>query len=169
MRLLCFLLLTCCTLLAPIAQARPLDRVEAVQLTSPAGGVHLGGLMRLPTGTEPFAAAVLLPERGTDRRNPLSPDNLLLTSIADQLVSKGMIVLRLHERGNGGSEGQATATTLAERATDAIAALNYLRTQPQVDVTRLGLIEHGEGANVALLYSTRSALRISCWQSYKLV
>ncbi|WP_460501232.1 alpha/beta hydrolase family protein, partial [Hymenobacter agri] len=41
--------------------------------------------------------------------------------------------------------------TMAQRAADAIAALNYLRTRPQVDVTRLGLIGHGEGANVALL------------------
>ncbi|MCI1186719.1 hypothetical protein MON38_04765 [Hymenobacter sp. DH14] len=149
--LLCSLLLACCTWMTPSAQARPLDRVEAVQLTSPAGGVRLSGLMRLPTtGTGPFAAAVLLPERGTDEHNPLSPDNLLLTSIADHLVSQGVIVLRLHERGNGGSEGAAATTTLAERAADAIAALNYLRTRPQVDVTRLGLIGHGEGANVAL-------------------
>lgn len=157
MRLLCFLLLACCTLLASVpATARPLDRVEAVVLTSPAGGVRLSGLMRLPsTGTGPFAAAVLLPERGTDERNPLSADNQLLTSIADHLVSQGIVVLRLHERGNGGSEGSASTTTLAERAADAIAALNYLRTRPQVDVTRLGLIGHGEGANVALLAASQ--------------
>ena len=132
-------------------QARPLDRVETVQLTSPAGGVRLSGLMRLPTGAGPFAAAVLLPERGTDEHNPLSTDNQLLARIADHLVSQGVIVLRLHERGDGGSEGAASTTTLAERAADAIAALNYLRTRSQVDVTRLGLIGHGEGANVALL------------------
>ena len=151
MRLLCLFSLICCTLLAPTAQARFFDRVETVQLTSPAGGVRLSGLMRLPTGNGPFAAAVLLPERGLDERNSLSPDNLLLTRLADHLVSQGVIVLRLHARGNEGSEGTATATTLAERAADAIAALNYLRTRPQVDVTRLGLIGHGEGANVALL------------------
>ena len=145
------LLIACSTLLATAVQARPLDRVETVVLTSPAGGVRLSGLMRLPTGTGPFAAVVLLPERGTDERNPLSADNLLLTSLADHFVSQGIIVLRLHARGNGGSEGQATTTTLAERAADATAALNYLRTRPQVDVTRLGLIGHGEGANVALL------------------
>ena len=155
MRQLRFILVALCLLLSFKPQARPLDRVEAVQLTSPAGGVRLSGLMRLPTGPGPFAAAVLLPEHGTNERNPLSPDNLLLSSIADQLVSQGVIVLRLNERGNGGSEGQATTTTLAERAADAIAALNYLRTRPQVDVTRLGLIGHGEGANVALLAASQ--------------
>ena len=155
MRLLIVLLIVCSILRVPAALARPLERVEVVQLTSSAGGVRLSGLMRLPTGKGPFAAAVLLSERGTDEHNPLSPDNQLLTTIADRLVGQGVIVLRLHERGNGGSGGSASTTTLAERAADAIAALNYLRTQPQVDVTRLGMIGHGEGANVALLAASQ--------------
>ena len=150
MRSLLWLLLICATLAAPAASARLLDRVEVVVLTSPTGAVRLSGLMHMPAGAGPFAAAVLLPERGTDEHNPLSPDNLLLTTLADNLVAQGVIVLRLHERGNDGTEG-AAAATLAARTADAIAALNYLRTQPQVDVTRLGLIGHGEGANVALL------------------
>ncbi|WP_317191932.1 alpha/beta hydrolase family protein [Hymenobacter rubidus] len=94
---------------------------------------------------------MLLPERGVDERNPVLPESQLLNSLADYLVSQGVAVLRLHQRGHGGSEGLAASTTLAERSADAIAALNYLRTRPQVDVTRLGLVGHGEGANVALL------------------
>ncbi|MDO7850644.1 alpha/beta hydrolase family protein [Hymenobacter convexus] len=133
------------------ASANTLDRAEAVAVTSPAGGVRLNGILRLPTGQGPFPAAVLLPERGVDASNPNSPNNQLLNSLADYLVRQGVVVLRLHERGMGGSGGSATTTTLAERSADAIAALNYLRTRPQVDVTRLGLIGHGEGGNVALL------------------
>jgi len=133
------------------ASARPTDRTEAVTVTSPAGGVRLKGLLRLPGGPGPFPAAVLLPERGTDAGAPNSADNQLLSTLADYLVSQGVVVLRLHERGQGGSEGTASATTLAERSADALAALNYLRTRSQVDVTRLGLIGHGEGGNVALL------------------
>ncbi|MFD2721327.1 CocE/NonD family hydrolase [Hymenobacter monticola] len=131
--------------------ASTLDRSEAVAVTSPAGGVRLNGILRLPTGQGPFPAAVLLPERGVDASNPHSADNQLLNGLADYLVRQGVAVLRLHERGRGGSGGSAATTTLAERSADAIAALNYLRTRPQVDVTRLGLIGHGEGANVALL------------------
>lgn len=133
-------------------QANPLvDRAETITLTSPTDGVHLHGLLRLPTGPGPFPAAVLLAERGADSKAPTSADNRLLSSLADHLVSQGMAVLRLNERGQGGSEGSATTTTMAERAADATAALNYLRTRPQIDVTRLGLIGHGEGGNVALL------------------
>ncbi len=142
-----------CTLLTGSAtlQAKPLDRTETVALTSPAGGVRLNGLLRMPSGPGPFPAVVLLPERGSDADNPKSADNQLLSTLADYLVSQGMAVLRLQERGQGGSEGSFSTTTLSERSADAIAALNYLRTRPQLDVTRLGIIGHGEGANVALL------------------
>ncbi|GAC1381492.1 MAG: hypothetical protein NVS3B25_14950 [Hymenobacter sp.] len=131
--------------------AKPLDRAEAVVFTSPAGGLRLNGLLRLPTGPGPFPAAVLLPEHGADATTPNSVDNQLLLTLTDHLVSQGVAVLRLHERGHGGSEGLTNTATLADRAADAIAALNYLRTRPQVDVTRLGLIGHGTGGNVALL------------------
>jgi pimeloyl-ACP methyl ester carboxylesterase len=151
MRQFIFALASFCILFTFGAQAKPLDRAEAVVLTSPAGGVRLNGIMRIPTGPGPFPAVVLLPERGSDASNPNSDDNQLLGSLADYLVSQGMLVLRLQERGNGGSEGSKSTTTLADRSADAIAALNYLRTRPQVDVTRLGLIGHGEGGNVALL------------------
>ena len=132
-------------------RAKPLDRIETVVLTSPAGGVRLSGVLRMPSGPGPFPAVVLLPERGSDAGNPQSADNQLLNTLTDYLVSQGMAVLRLKERGQGGSEGSFSTTTFNERSADAIAALNYLRTRPQLDVTRLGLIGHGEGANVALL------------------
>ncbi|HEX8327927.1 MAG TPA: alpha/beta fold hydrolase [Hymenobacter sp.] len=140
-----------CILGSFTAAAKPLDRVEAVAVTSPAGGVRLNGTLRLPVGPGPFPAAVLLPERGTDSRNSASADYQLLSTLADYLVSQGVAVLRLNNRGQGGSEGSANTATLAERSADAIAALNYLRTRPQLDATRLGLIGHGEGGNVALL------------------
>jgi fermentation-respiration switch protein FrsA (DUF1100 family) len=38
-----------------------------------------------------------------------------------------------------------------QRVGDAQAALNYLRTRPEIDLLHLGLIGHGEGGNVALL------------------
>lgn len=151
MRQLYFALAAFCVLLTAGVQAKPFDHVEAVVLTSPAGGVRLNGILRIPSGPGPFPTAVLLPERGTNDSNPLSPENQLFNSLADYLVSQGMAVLRLHQRGHGGSGGSEATVTLAERSADAIAALNYLRTRSQVDVTRLGLIGHGEGANVALL------------------
>ena len=139
-----------CLLLAFGAQANTLDRIEAVVLVSPAGGASLNGILRLPSGPGPFPAAVLLPEHEAGTLAPSTADKQLMSSLADYLVSQGMVVLRLQERGNGEGPG-----TLAERSANALVALNYLRTRPQVDVTRLGLIGHGEGGNVALLASAQ--------------
>ncbi|WP_216680024.1 alpha/beta hydrolase [Hymenobacter siberiensis] len=153
MRSFCSVLAAFCLLLTFDAPANTLDRVEAVVLSSPAGGMRLNGVLRLPTGPGPFPAAVLLAEHKAGTLAPTPADKQLLTNLADYLVSKGMVVLRLEERGT--DNGPATPGTLAERSADALAALNYLRTRPQVDVTRLGLIGHGEGGNVALLASAQ--------------
>ena len=150
MRQLFLILAAFCLLLsleAQASQASTLDRVEAVVVTSPAGGVRLNGTLRLPTGPGPFPAAVLLPEHGAGTLAPTAADTQLLTNLTDYLVSQGIAVLRLQER----DPNSSTTTTLAERTADATAALNYLRTHSQVDVAHLGLIGHGEGANVALL------------------
>lgn len=65
------------------------------------------------------------------------------------------MVLRLDDRGVGRSEGHTSQTTPVQRAGDVQAALNYLRTRPEVDMLRLGLIGHGEGAGVALLVAAQ--------------
>ncbi|MBH8568526.1 alpha/beta hydrolase [Microvirga sp. STS02] len=150
MRFFFSVLASICLLLTFGAQASTLDRVEAVVLTSPAGGTRLNGILRLPTGAGPFPAVVLLPEHEAGTLAPNEADKQLLSSLADYLVSQGMVVLRLQERSAGEGLG-----TVADRSADALAALNYLRTRPQVDVTRLGLIGHGEGGNVALLASAQ--------------
>lgn len=150
MRFFCSALVLICLLLTFGAQASTLDRVEAVVVASPASGARLNGILRLPTGPGPFPAAVLLPEHQAGTLAPSEADKQLLNNLADYLVSQGMVVLRLQERGNGAGPG-----TVADRSADALAALNYLRTRPQVDVTRLGLIGHGEGGNVALLASAQ--------------
>ena len=151
MRQLIFALVSLCVLLGFGAQAKQVEHIEAITLTSPAGGIRLNGILRLPGGPGPFPAAVLLPEHDPYASNPQSANNQLLSSLADYLVGQGVAVLRMHERGQGGSEGSATTATIAECAADALAALNYLRTRPQLDATHIGLIGHGQGANVALL------------------
>jgi pimeloyl-ACP methyl ester carboxylesterase len=150
MRTFCSLLVIFCSLLTLGVQAHTLDRVEAVVVASPVTGTRLNGILRLPVGPGPFPAAVLLAEHEAGTLAPSETDKQLMSSLADYLVSQGMVVLRLQERGNGEGPG-----TVADRSADALAALNYLRTRPQVDVTRLGLIGHGEGGNVALLASAQ--------------
>jgi alpha-beta hydrolase superfamily lysophospholipase len=76
-----------------------------------------------------------------------------LSRLADYLTRRGIAVLRFDDRGVGQSTGEHQAT-IGELVTDAQAGLNYMRTRPEVDLSNLGLVGHGEGGNVALLAAT---------------
>ncbi|RYY15804.1 MAG: alpha/beta fold hydrolase, partial [Cytophagaceae bacterium] len=75
----------------------------------------------------------------------------LLSLLADYLTRHGVAVLRFDDRGVGQSEGNNATATTTQRVGDAQAALNFLRTRAEIDLLHLGLVGHGEGANVALL------------------
>jgi pimeloyl-ACP methyl ester carboxylesterase len=105
---------------------------------------------------------VLVSDLGEQDRDGLAPTSQpgllsyrLLGSLADYLTRHGVAVLRLDDRGVGGTSGRTDTTTPTQRATDVQAALNYLRTRPEADLLHLGLIGHGEGANVALLVAAQ--------------
>jgi dienelactone hydrolase len=142
------------TLAASFPHGQPMQthnddyKVQQVSIVSTAGGFKLRGSLLLPVGKGPFPAVLLLPDMGAE--DP-AYDGLLLSSLADSLARQGVVTLCLAERGTGNSEGNAAQTLLTDRLADVAAALNKLRTQPQVDIARIGIIGHGRGGNVALL------------------
>ena len=80
--------------------------------------------------------------------------------IADTLARRGIATLRLDDRGmNGSSAGPPTATS-ADFANDIRAGLAYLRTRPDIDGSRLGLVGHSEGGMIApMVAATDPGLR----------
>jgi len=142
------------------ALSRPY-REEKVLLSNFSARVRLGGTLTVPAGPGPFPAVVLLSDLGAQDRDgrpagpadggPPATNYPLLSLLADYLTRHGLAVLRLDDRGVGQSEGNTAATTTTQRVGDAQAALNFLRTRPEIDLLHLGLVGHGEGANVALL------------------
>ena len=65
--------------------------------------------------------------------------------VAEYLSSRGIAVLRVDDRGVGGSNGVYEKATTADFADDVIAAIKYLRTRPEIDTARIGAIGHSEG------------------------
>jgi pimeloyl-ACP methyl ester carboxylesterase len=136
---------------APSKEA-PAYKTEEVHVSSPSSPspeIGLGGTLRLPAGTGPFPAVVLLPDVNTPEHTP--GDYSLLNALADYLTRQGVAVLRLDDRGTGRSVGVAAATAGTQLVADAQSAMAYLRAKPGIDPLRVGLLGHGEGANVALL------------------
>ena len=122
---------------------------------SPNPELGLGGVLRRPASSGTFAAVLLLPD-AMPASSAEAGSHRLLDNLADYLLGQGLAVLRLDDRGTGRSVALPAATTGAELAADAQSALNFLRSRPGIDPMRVGVLGHGEGANVALLAATQS-------------
>jgi len=70
--------------------------------------------------------------------------------LADYLTRRGWAVLRFDDRGVGQSGGTLAGTTSADYATDARAALAFLRARPGINKHKVGLIGHSEGGTAAI-------------------
>jgi dienelactone hydrolase len=144
----------------PAGQPTRPYREEEITFSNFTARLKLVGTLTMPAGPGPFPAAVLVSDLGKQDRDGLAPDTIarpglltyrLLGSLADYLTRHGVAVLRFDDRGVGKSAGSNDAATPAQRTADVQAALNFLRTRPDIDLLRLGLVGHGEGANIALL------------------
>ncbi len=132
----------------------PPYREEEATFSNLTVNTRLGGTLTIPAGPGPFPAVVLLSDSGPHDRDGTVGDFAPLGLLADFLTRRGVAVLRFDSRGVGKSAGNP-ATTTADLVSDAQAGLNYLRTRPEIDLSHLGMIGHGEGGNVALLAATQ--------------
>ena len=128
----------------------PPYREEEATFTNLTVNTRLSGLLTIPAGPGPFPAVVLLSDAGPQDRDGTVGDFAPLGLLADFLTRRGVAVLRFDDRG-AGKTGGAPAATTADLVSDAQAGLNFLRTRPEIDLSHLGLVGHGEGGNVALL------------------
>ena len=132
-------------------KATPPYRETDVSFLNPATRQHLGGTLTVPAGEGPFSAVVLLSDSGPQSRDAEVTGYRMFGQLADYLTRHGIAVLRFDDRGVGKSGGTYANATTADLVTDAQAALVFLRSRPLVSAHRVGLVGHGEGANVALL------------------
>ena len=120
-------------------------------------GVTLAGTLTLPRGKGPYPAVLLLTGSGPQDRNEAIMGHRPFLVWADSLTRRGIAVLRMDDRGVGGSSGSVLSSTEDDFATDALAGIAYLRRRPEIDPARTGLVGHSEGALVAAMAAARSA------------
>ncbi|MBX0292765.1 alpha/beta fold hydrolase [Hymenobacter sp. HSC-4F20] len=138
---------------APKARLTPPYREEDVQYINSAANLRFGGQLTVPAGEGPFPAVVLVADDAGYDRDGTVGDYRLLGILGDYLTRRGIAVLRFDSRGAGQTGG--TLATVDETIMDVQAALTYLRTRPEVNMSQLGVIGHGLGGNVALLTATQ--------------
>lgn len=137
---------------------------EQVTLRSPAG-ITLAGTLTVPrhAAASRVPAVVLITGSGSQDRDESVPSigsYHPFREIADSLTRRGIAVLRLDDRGVGGSNAGPPTATSADFADDIRAALSWLRGRADVDPARLGLVGHSEGGIIApMIAASDPALR----------
>lgn len=116
-----------------------------------ATGIDLAGALSLPESPGPFPAVVLVSGTGPNTRDEEVDGHKVFTVLADALVRRGLAVLRYDKRGVGGSGGVYRDATTADFATDATAAVRFLKARPDIDPLRVGVLGHSEGGVIAPL------------------
>ena len=150
----------------PLNQRRPQEeaiaaaplpyREELVTFDNPAAPqARLAGTLSLPPGAGPFPAVVLISGSGRNDRNEEVAGHKLALVLADALTRQGRAVLRYDKRGVGKSTGDYRAATTLDFASDAAAAVAYLRSRPDMVGTQLGLVGHSEGATIAAILAAK--------------
>ena len=76
--------------------------------------------------------------------------------LADYLTRRGIAVLRVDDRGVGGSTGDPATSTTDDFTGDALAGVDYLKSRKEIDPGKIGLVGHSEGGIIAPLAASRS-------------
>jgi pimeloyl-ACP methyl ester carboxylesterase len=116
----------------------------------------IGGTLTLPVGPGPFPAVLLISGSGQQDRDEAIAGHRPFLVLADRLTRLGIAVLRTDDRGVGKTGGDPRTATTEDFAADAAAAISYLRTRPDIDSARIGLIGHSEGGIIAPLVAVRT-------------
>jgi uncharacterized protein len=131
-------------------------REEEVSYENKKAGVKFAGTLTLPPGDGPFPAVLLITGSGPQDRNESLLGHKPFLVLADHLTRKGIAVLRVDDRGFGGSTGSTMQSTTADFADDAVCGVEYLKGRKEINPKQIGLIGHSEGGVVAPLAATRS-------------
>jgi len=129
---------------------------EEVSYENASAKVKLAGTLTLPKSRRPAPAVLLITGSGPQDRDESIMGHRPFLVLADSLTRRGIAVLRVDDRGVGGSTGQDTAATTEDLTGDVLAGVAYLKTRQEIDPRRIGLAGHSEGGIIAPLAASRS-------------
>lgn len=129
---------------------------DDVTFDNPAANIQLAGTLTIPKGEGKFPAVVMVTGSGPQDRDETLFNHKPFFVIADYLTRNGIAVLRYDDRGFGKSKGNFAAATSADFTTDAISAVEYLKTRGEIDGNKIGIIGHSEGGMIAPMAAVNS-------------
>jgi uncharacterized protein len=131
-------------------------RALDVKYENKGGAVKLAGTLTIPAGNGPFPGVILITGSGAQDRDESLLGHKPFLVLADYLSRRGVAVLRVDDRGVGGSTGNIKNSTSDDFAGDVLAGIAFLKERSEIDSKKLGLIGHSEGGIIAPMVASRS-------------
>jgi len=128
------------------------SRYEEITFSNDEQDISLAGMLFVPSGEGPFPAVVIIHGSGTSHR-----ENRWYLSLTHYLQNSGVAVLLPDKRGSEKSEGNWRTASFEDLATDTLAAVQYLKSQEQVEVSRIGVIGMSQGGWIAPIVAKQSS------------
>ncbi len=140
-----------------ISNRRPQDPVEFnyytenVRFVNMKDSVILAGTLTKPFDGEVKYTVILITGSGPQNRNQEIPgiNHRPFLVLSDFLTKQGIAVLRYDDRGIAQSTGNFATATTEDFANDARAAMEFIRSRPDLEDSKIGLIGHSEGGMIA--------------------
>jgi uncharacterized protein len=147
----------------PFALSRPQEpkkpypyQEEEVVYENKKDKVTLAGTLTLPRLEKPVPAVLLITGSGSQDRNETIMGHKPFLVLADYLTRRGIAVLRVDDRGVGGSSKGKPTDTNENYADDALVGVEFLKNRKEIDSRKIGLIGHSEGGIIASLAAAQS-------------
>jgi len=122
---------------------------EEVTYENKEAGITLAGTLTFPFEKGPFPAVLLITGSGAQDRDETAANHKPFLVLADYLTRLGIAVLRVDDRGVGGSTGDFLQATSEDFAGDVLAGIEYIKSRKEIDPRQIGLVGHSEGAIIA--------------------
>lgn len=141
----------------PQTPKRPFPYIEEeVVYENKIAGIKLAGTLTIPQSGNNFPAVILITGSGAQDRDETIFEHKPFLVISDFLTRNGFVVLRVDDRGIGGSEGETSKATSEDFALDVLAGINFLKTKNKINPAKIGLIGHSEGGLIAPMVAIKS-------------
>jgi pimeloyl-ACP methyl ester carboxylesterase len=130
---------------------------EEVSYRNVIDNVKLTGTLTIPRdGNAQHPVVLLISGSGTQNRDSLIAGHRPFLVLADHLTKNGIAVLRVDDRGAGGSDLGALTVTSENFMHDVLAGVEFLKNRKDIDPKKIGLIGHSEGGMIAPMAAAQS-------------
>lgn len=131
---------------------------EEVTYRNTTDNIKLAGTLTLPRDkSKRYPAVVLITGSGSQDRNETIAGHHPFLVLADHLTRNGIAVLRVDDRGVGGSDLGSKNATSENFMYDVLAGVEYLKSRKEIDPKKIGLIGHSEGGMIAPMAAAKSS------------